>query len=122
MDLEGVEHAITAGTWSDLDPWLTTLSGDDRATARKWYRGSLRATARELVETSWEGRAFGIQVGLALALSASPAEASRNCTWARASGLGFGSIEPRLGTILLGRGPEWAREFAELAIAAGSRR
>ncbi|WP_137845030.1 hypothetical protein [Microbacterium sp. 2FI] len=118
MDRAAIEQAIELSRWREVVEWLGALDDAGLDEAKRWYRGTLRAAAQHVSERTWSESPRLVQLALALALSETPDEASRNGTWGRRfvwtdpeGGM------PRLGALLGARDPAWASAFAALATA-----
>ena len=117
MDRVAVEGAIADSDWRELLAWLSGLSDDQRTEFRPAYRSRWRAAARRAAE-SWQLRPRVVQLGLAIGLSETTEEASKNCAWAGRFAWTDDEVAfPQLVHLLLARRTEWASEFAHLAAA-----
>lgn len=118
MEAAAVERMVETSDWRAVHAWLTGLGADDRAAAGAWYRRKGRAQARQTAERVWRANSRVVQLMLAVALSETAPEASRNCRWGSRYLWGDGERAAALcADLLVARGRGWATEFVDLATA-----
>lgn len=116
MDRALVESFVDQSDWPRVRNWLLGLIDDDLVTARKWYRGSLRARARRVSQFAWATPARAVQLGMAFALAETAEEASKNCGWARDfCWTDEGGLLPEVTGLLMRRDASFVAEVGELA-------
>ncbi|WP_404386474.1 hypothetical protein LL946_07850 [Knoellia locipacati] len=118
MDAAGWEQQVDESDWRGLQRALTSLDDEGRAAALTWYRRTGRARARKVSERDWRPHSRIVQLQLALGLSETPQEASKNCQWGR-RWIWSDDLDavPGCADLLLARGEEWARAFVTLSTA-----
>lgn len=114
-----MDPLVEASDWQALSDRLADLADVDLATATTWYRRTGRAHARRKAERDWRTPSRAVQILLAVTLSETPQEASRNCRWGRHfAWQGDGQAGEAIADALIRRGPDWAATFVGLAAAA----
>ena len=118
MEVDTLDGLVERTDWVSLRDILAGLDEDDLADATRWYRRSGRAQARKAADLDWRGHARIVQLLLALTLSETAEEASKNCQWGRQfSWSDVGGIQS-CANALIRRGQGWAEVFVGLAAAA----
>jgi len=116
MDRVLVESYVDQSDWPRVRDWLLGLGDDDMVTARKWYRGSLRARARRVSQFAWKTPPRAVQVGMAFVLAETAEEASKNCGWTRDfCWTDDEGLLPEVTGLLMRRSESFVAEVGELA-------
>lgn len=111
-----VESFVDQSDWPRVRDWLLGLGDDDMVTARKWYRGSLRARARRVSQFAWRTAPRAVQLGMAFVLAETAEEASKNCGWTRDfCWTDDQGLLPEVTGLLMRRDESFVAEVGELA-------
>ena len=115
MERVSLEQAVADSDWRAVYEGLIGLDERERAALEPVYR-SLRSQAARRADASWELRPRLVQLALAICLSRSPEQASRNCAWSRRFAWSDEETAfPLLVRLLHSRGSVWASAFAAAA-------
>lgn len=116
MDRATAESFVDQSDSPRVRDWLLGLGDGDMATARKWYRASLRARARRASTFAWRAPPRAVQLGMAFVLAETAEEASKNCGWTRDfCGNDEECLLPEATGLLMRRSASFIAEVCELA-------